>query len=417
MPERKILLVCYYFPPLGGAGIGRPLALFEKLPHFNYDCHILTVKPVAYRVYEPALLDNLDKRKIYRAGSLDPQRLLYLLGVRTVKSGTIEKSKSLSDRFFPDPKAGWVKPAVKLGRTLLTNRKYDLIMSTSPPISAHLVAGKLSKEFNVPWAADFRDYWTSFKPENWYDNERSIKKAYGLMEKIRGEASSITTINETIAEYLGGANVIYNSYDDNLGELWKTPNKKDNFVVGLFGTFNELCPVTPLLEVLNRIRESSKHLFEKIRLLQVGDVDRTWLLEKLDEFDMADKCQMVSFQPRYEAVKLLSDCSLFYLGVPEKRDAGLSTGRIYLLLASGRPILAAVPTGSEIGKLVETSGNGFCFQDDNIEDAVEYLIGIIESFSSGTLNIKSLPDYAVKFSSENMVKKFAELFDTILSSG
>jgi len=417
MPERKILQVCYYFPPLGGAGIGRPLALFEKLPDFNYECHVLTVKPVAYRVYEPALLNNLDKRKIYRARSFDPQRLLYLLGVRTVKSSTIEKSKSLSDRFFPDSKVGWVKPAVKLGRTLLTNRSYDLIMSTSPPVSAHLVARKLSKEFNVPWVADFRDYWTSFKPEDWYDNERKIKKAYGLIEKIREEASSVTTINETIAEYLGGADVIYNSYDDNLGKLWKTPDKKDNFVVGLFGTFNELCPVTPLLEVLNRIRESSESLFGKIKLLQVGDVDRAWLLEKLNEFKMADKCQIASFKPRHEAVGLLSDCSLFYLGVPDKRNAGLSTGRIYLLLASGRPILAAVPSGSEIGKLIEASGNGYCFRNENIDKAVEYLTGLIESFSASTLNIKPLPDYAVKYSSDNMVKKFAGLFENILSDG
>ena len=57
----KVLLICYYFPPLGGAGISRPLSLFKHLPEHGIDCDVLTVEPVTYRIYEPELLDGLDK--------------------------------------------------------------------------------------------------------------------------------------------------------------------------------------------------------------------------------------------------------------------------------------------------------------------------------------------------------------------
>ena len=101
--------------------MGRPLALYKYLPRFGYQCHLLTVKPVAYRMYEPELLDNLDTTYVYRSGSLDPQRLLYLCGLRKVKDKVIRKGRSLSDRFFPDAKVGWVKPALRLGRQLVSN--------------------------------------------------------------------------------------------------------------------------------------------------------------------------------------------------------------------------------------------------------------------------------------------------------
>ncbi|MCK4574663.1 MAG: glycosyl transferase family 1, partial [candidate division Zixibacteria bacterium] len=66
MTMKRVLLVCYYFPPLGGAGVGRPLSLFRYLPQFGYECDLLTVKPVAYRGYEPELLEGLDQSRIYR---------------------------------------------------------------------------------------------------------------------------------------------------------------------------------------------------------------------------------------------------------------------------------------------------------------------------------------------------------------
>ncbi|MBD3258674.1 glycosyl transferase family 1, partial [candidate division GN15 bacterium] len=123
--RKTALLICYYFPPLGLAGVGRPLHLVWELPAFGWDCHVLTVKPVAYRAYEPELLEGLDKSIIHRSGSRDPQRLMYLLGMRKVSAQAIDRAKSASDRFFPDSKIGWVKPAVKLGRKLCRQRRFD----------------------------------------------------------------------------------------------------------------------------------------------------------------------------------------------------------------------------------------------------------------------------------------------------
>jgi len=131
----RALLICYYFPPVGGAGINRPLGMVRHLPENGVDCDVLTVKPIAYCVMEPELLDGLDESRIHRAGSTDPLRLLYLAGVHRLGRGSARRARPASRRLFPDSKIGWVRPAIRLGADLLKSAKYDIIMSTSPPIS------------------------------------------------------------------------------------------------------------------------------------------------------------------------------------------------------------------------------------------------------------------------------------------
>ena len=413
MTEPKVLVVCYYFPPMGGAGVGRPLALYKHLARFGVKCHVLTVKPVTYRVYEPQLLAGIDVGGIYRSGSRDPQRLMHILGMRKVTDKVIRQGQPVSDRFFPDSKVGWVKPAVRLGRTLIANNDYDLILSTSPPMSAHLVAKQLARESRLPWVADFRDFWTSYPLEDTFAADRSRSKAQLLLEAIKSEAAVLTTVNESIADYLGGANVIANSFDLEIAKAWQLPSKYDQFVIGLFGTFNHIYPVEPLLKVLVSLRETSPDLFAKVRLLQVGNVDEVWLSEQLTRHGLRDICEFRGFHPRREALGLLSEAAMFYIGLPSEKEQAFTTGRIFYMLASGRPLLAAVPWESEIANLVRESSNGFCFTDDTLAEATSFVASQTEAWLGGNLNITVLPEYAQPYSSEKMGEKFARLLKSI----
>ena len=416
MTEPKVLVVCYYFPPMGGAGVGRPLALYKHLAESGLKCHVLTVKQVTYRVYEPELLADIDVSGIYRSGSRDPQRLMYLLGMRKVTDKVIRQGQPVSDRFFPDSKIGWVKPAVRLGRTLIANNNYDVIMSTSPPMSAHLVARQLARESHLPWVADFRDFWTSYPLEDMFGDGRTRIRAEQLLKVIKSEATALTTVNDSIAAYLGGANVIANSFDPDIVRAWQLPRKRDEFVIGLFGTFNHIYPVEPLLKLLVSFRDTSPDLFDKVRLLQVGNVDEVWLSEQLTRHGLRDICEFRGFHPRREALGLLSEAAMFYIGLPSEKEQAFTTGRIFYMLASGRPLLAAVPWESEIAKLVRESSNGFCFTDEMLAEATAYVASQTEAWLVGNMNITVLPDYAQKYSSERMAEKFAYLLKSITDS-
>ncbi len=413
MAEKNILLICYYFPPLGGAGVARPMALMKHLAEFGYHCDVLTVKPVTYRVYEPELLYEIEVDNIYRAGSFDPQRLLYLLGIRTIKPTTIDKRKNLKSKFFPDSKIGWVKPAVRLGRKLLKSKKYATLITTSPPMSVHLIGLQLSQEFKIPWVADFRDYWESQPFEECYDNEKDILKAKQLLADIKQQATSVTAVSKLNAEYLKDAQHIYNSYDEELVEEWSVPASEKKMTIGLFGSFDKLYPVEPLFKTLAIMRKKYPKNYEKIELRQVGKFDRDLFRELLNKYGLLEKCQLYGFLPRLQAVKIISKASLFYLSIDPNIKYSFIPGRIFLLLASGRPILGLTPKESELANLIMKNKDSFVFSENEIEITAGYLNKLVDKFLNNSIKIEIMPEYSREFSSLNMTAEFVEIFRKI----
>ncbi len=61
----------------------------------------------------------------------------------------------------PDKFWGWYRPAVRAGAELIKKESIDVILSSGPPWTSHLVARRLRKTYGVPWIADFRDAWVS----------------------------------------------------------------------------------------------------------------------------------------------------------------------------------------------------------------------------------------------------------------
>jgi len=59
--------------------------------------------------------------------------------------------------YVPDNKIFGVGPAIKLGRNLIKQFQPDVMWSSSPALSAQMVARELKKEFRLPWLAEFRD--------------------------------------------------------------------------------------------------------------------------------------------------------------------------------------------------------------------------------------------------------------------
>src|SRR5574341_72662 len=156
MAKKKVLIIAYYFPPLGGAGVQRALKFAKYLPEFGWEPVVLTVKKISYPAWDETFLQEIPPgAKIWRSGSLDPQRLVYLfsrlsnLKPAKQKSGptgqTSERLRFLKWFFIPDSKIGWSPFALGKGLRLVRKEKIDLIFSTSPPTTSHMVGYWLSK--------------------------------------------------------------------------------------------------------------------------------------------------------------------------------------------------------------------------------------------------------------------------------
>ena len=407
--SKRVLLICYYFPPLGLGGVGRPLNLFKRLPQYGWSCEILTVKPVLYRAYEPELLDGLDTSLIHRSGSYDPQRLLYVLGLRRMKASTISSARPIAEKFFPDSKIGWVAPATRLGNRLCRTQKYDAIISTSPPISCHLVGQELARKHRIPWIADFRDFWTIYKAEEVYSDESDIGKAQLLLEVIRGQAAAVTAVNGSIVEYLRTGEVIPNGYDPDLAELWKQPPSQEMFTIGLLGHQHDTREIEPLLRLLEQVKHLDAERVKRIRLLQVGQVDVAWLQRSFAERGLGVNLDLRQRQARHDTIRILSEAHAFFLGVSDKEGPGFLPGRTFELLASGRPLLVYARPDSEVTRVTEPSGRVCRFDDDSYDSAAKELLRQMRVFDDRSYQYHPLDEYARLFSADRLAQRFADL--------
>lgn len=170
----RALVVSYFFPPIGGGGVYRPLGWARYLPEFGWDVTFLCAGPGGWFVEDESLLSRIPPgTEILRVDAPTAVALWrrYLVGPGERRArGPVhrdardERLKSLA-RFFllPDSYRAWAGPALRTGRARLAKGDIDVVLSTSPPETCHLVGESLAHGSGkrLPWIADFRDPWVA----------------------------------------------------------------------------------------------------------------------------------------------------------------------------------------------------------------------------------------------------------------
>ena len=218
---KKVLIITYYWPPSGGAGVQRALKFAKYLPEFGWEPVILTVENPDSPVDDTSLLNDIPKgTKVYKTKSLEPFELYKKFAGKKsdskIPNDVLLNKKNLSlkvrlaqwirlNLFIPDAKIGWKKYAVKKGLEIIKTENIDLIFTTSPPQTVALIGRKLSKLCGVKWIADFRDPWMEIV---YYQNVNRTKLTKvvdsSLEKKVMNNADTIITISYDIADLIRG---------------------------------------------------------------------------------------------------------------------------------------------------------------------------------------------------------------------
>ena len=160
---RRVLVIAYYFPPMGLSGVQRVAKFVKYLPEHGWQPTVLTIEPAGYYAYDTTLLHEVKQAgvAICRTASWDPTR--FFRRHQTIPLPSEPQRRRLSTvsqlLFVPDNKIGWLPHALRAGRRLLKERAFDAIFSSAPPYTAHLIAARLSRQSGVPLVVDFRDDW------------------------------------------------------------------------------------------------------------------------------------------------------------------------------------------------------------------------------------------------------------------
>lgn len=186
---RRVLVVTYYFPPLGGGGIQRTLKHVTYLPAAGWEPVVVTPRDPDYEIRDPRLLDQVPAElEVHRSFIWEPtrvyRRLSGLYGAVSRRSGRQAEtatSTAPDQRASPDPRGAtrpiglwanlsrylafpdyqvlWLPFGVRSGLKVHSDNPVDVIYSSAPPFTTHLIAGRLKMRTGLPWVADFRDPW------------------------------------------------------------------------------------------------------------------------------------------------------------------------------------------------------------------------------------------------------------------
>jgi len=250
--------------------------------------------------------------------------------------------------------------------------------------------------------------------EEVFRNQQLVARGQQLLEQIRRESAAITVVNSSISDYLTSGSLITNGYDSDLAEFWKKTPSDELFTIGLLGHQLDTHEIEPLLRLLSGLKERCPNEFSKLRILQVGQADPQWFQQLFTDRGLSICIECYGRQPRKRTIELLAESHAFFMAISDKVGKGVLPSRTFELMASGRPIIANVPDGSEVARLLADTGNALCYENSGTDNAVKYLGELVTSFRDGTYRYTPLSDYARRFSSDAVAGKFADLMDRLV---
>jgi hypothetical protein len=148
---KKVLMVAYHYPPIGGGGVFRTLKFTKYLPQFGFRPYVLTVKNSMYTSKDLTLVKEIPPEvRILKTFSFE-HRLLRASRLLNIDPGWF---------FVPDVNVGWLPFSVRAGTKIIKQENIDVIYATAPIWTSLLIGCFLKKKTKKPLVVDFRDPWT-----------------------------------------------------------------------------------------------------------------------------------------------------------------------------------------------------------------------------------------------------------------
>jgi len=367
MSRRRVLILCYFYPPLAGGGVHRVLGWTRGLPDHGWDCTVVCAGAEDYWVRDESLLGQIrEGTEVIRVpGASALSRWLRVRGGSPGRrsSGTFAGLRALSDWWlFPDPYAGWIGPARRAAAARLARGGVDVLLSSSPPDSVHLAAQPLASRFRVPWVADFRDPWIGLHfrtPVSAWHRARHARAERAVLE----HADLVLTASRTHADMVSGmgvrepARVVHlpNGYvPAPAGEVPAPPGPRATFELVWTGTLSQMPDAGTLLDALHDVLARHSEARRRLRVRLLGPFD-TGYQDRAVALGLTGIVEFLGPRPHAETRRMQGDADLLLLWKPRGYPT-MVPGKLYEYLDAGRPVLGVLAAGEEAATLLERGG-------------------------------------------------------------
>jgi len=399
----KLLLVSLYWPPAGGGGVQRPLKFAQYLPALGIETHVLAPDDSKW-IHQDADLRQPTQAWVHRARYIGPKGRKpaeELHGKEGVERALVQAKLASRRLLVPDENVSWNLTAIPAAIRIAREEGIDVVLTTSPPSSVHLVGSALRRSGDVRWVADLRDSWLA-NPHRRYE-KRSVRAKRSVEERlarrILRRVDAVAAVTQFIADEARALvpagtplRVVPNGVDfEDFAGLAHRPSPHLRIVhTGSF--FGQRSP-RPFLGALRRLLDSRPDLQGRVEARFLGAF-RPADLAFAEELQLGDALRIEGFRPHAEALAAMKDADVLLLLIPRAGGRGLSilSGKVYEYLAAERPILALVPPEGAAANLLTQTGSGWVADPDD-EDAIAAALGrAADEWEAGRLDERTLPD-------------------------
>jgi glycosyltransferase involved in cell wall biosynthesis len=395
---KKVLIITYYWPPSGGAGVQRWLKFAKYLPDFGYEVHVLTVRPdrATYPQSDESLLKQVPKNvTVHCTDATNPFAIYSVFGKGAPSSGFANDDvsgfkgliKTLArfvrgNVFIPDPRKGWNRFAIEKANELIDTLGIETVITTSPPHSTQLIGLELKRKKNIRWIADMRDPWTKiYYVSELLQTKWAQRKNTDWERQVLENADKVVTVSHTLAAEFcelaqalqrENVKVIPNGFDEDDFQV-SVPLEKQ-FTIGYMGTITEQYDISSLLSAIG-----SGNLDVGLRF--IGDV-QAGLRNRVGE--VAARCEFTGYLNHDKAIEKAASCSILLLVIPKvEANKGILTGKIFEYLALKRPILAIGPIDGDAARILNETGAGMMFDYSDEHGISKFLNEKVIQFQTG----------------------------------
>ncbi|MBP9998808.1 MAG: glycosyltransferase [Bacteroidales bacterium] len=355
---KRVLVISYYWPPTGGSGVQRWVKFVKYLPQMGWEPVVYTPEnPEQLAVDESLLKDIPEGIEVLKTRIFEPYEAYRTLTGKKKGGGEVNPlnagRKSLMQRlavaargnlFIPDPRIGWVRPSVRFLRKYLAEHPVDVIVTTGPPQSVHLIGRGLKRATGVRWIADFRDPWTDmFYFKHMGLSRWAERRHHRLEQSVLDEADAIISVTPLVqkdfqAKTSTPVHMITNGFDrDDFPSLSYSPGEKFSIVhTGLFAADGN--PLA-LWKVLADKCAADGAFADALQIRLAGKTDAA-IVEAIRAAGLGDKLVNLGYLPHSEIVKEQCRASVLILPLRQEPEyLKVLPGKIFEYLASGRPVL------------------------------------------------------------------------------
>jgi glycosyltransferase involved in cell wall biosynthesis len=388
---RRVLMLAYFFPPDASGGVPRTVKFIKYLERLDWKCtviapawdsDVLVGDPSGFGASIPSDTEIIrvgvggsDHSSVWKAMRRLP--LLWRIEGRT---------RRLSE--FPDEFAAWLRAVLPAARRVLSTQRYDVIYSTSPPVTSHAIAMRLKAETGLPWVADFRDPWTDNSiaygnPPQWRRqlDRRFERRICGTADRVI--ANTATNRAALLAKHgIAPERIvtITNGYDEEDFHGVDGHPPADRFRITYSGSFYAAYNPATFLLALKQFLAGEPGA-RVVLSLAGGACD--WARQNISDPDLTSRLELLGQLPPREVYGLMAASHLLMLTLPRGSPHWIP-GKLFEYLRSGTQIVAVCDRPSEVAALLENTARGHVFRPDETAALAGFLSAAYRRWRTGS---------------------------------